>query len=345
MAKRKPKNKRPSMKDVAELAGVSSTTVSFVINQAPNTNIPEETQARVWEAVRKLNYRPNVMARGLRVQKTHTIGFISDEVATTPFAGRMLQGAQDLAWEHNYLLLLINTGGNQEMKQVAVDTLLDRQVDGIIYATMYHRAVHPPENVREVPTVLLDCYTDDAALPSVVPDEMKGGREATEHLLAKGHRRIAYIGDADPVTAQRLRLAGYRQALAAAGASFDDALVRTGTSAPAGGYDCAMELLQLDPWPTALFCFNDRMAMGAYDAVRKLGLRIPDDVAIVGYDNHEIIAGHLHPGLTTMQLPHAAMGRWAVAHLLDLLQAKSASTDQKPVQHMIDCPLIERASV
>jgi LacI family transcriptional regulator len=333
------------MKDVAELAGVSSTTVSFVINQTPNTNIPAETQERVWEAVRELKYRPNVMARGLRVQKTHTIGFISDEVATTPFAGRMLQGAQELAWEHNYLLLLINTGGNQAVKQAAVEMLLDRQVDGIIYATMYHRQVHPPKAVREVPTVLLDCYVDDGSLPSVVPDEVRGGRDATAHLLAKGHRRVGYIGDVTPVAAERLRRQGYQVALEAAGLAYDPSLTEVGPTTPAGGYECAMQLLQGTERPTAFFCFNDRMAMGVYDAARELGLRIPEDLAVVGYDDQEIIAAHLRPSLTTMKLPHAAMGRWAVQYLLGLIHDPEPADQAAPIQQLIECPLIERASV
>ena len=187
------KNKRPSMQDVADMARVSRTTVSFILNRKPEAdNIPQETQERVWAAVDALGYRPNAIARGLRSQRSGTIGFISDEVVTTPFAGRMIQGAQEFAWEHHYLLLLVNTGGNQAVKQAAVNTLLDRQVDGIIYATMYHRAVHPPKNLREVPAVLLDCFVEDRSLPSVVPDEVRGGFEATWHLLEQGHRRIGF---------------------------------------------------------------------------------------------------------------------------------------------------------
>ena len=164
--------KRPSMQDVATLAGVSRTTASFVINNVDGSGIPEETRRRVWDAVKQLGYRPNAIARGLRSAKTSTIGFISDEVATSPFAGEIIHGAQDRAWEDEMLLLLVNTGGNQAMKRVAVETLLQRQVEGIVYATMYHREVHPPEGVRQVPTVLLDCYVADASLPSVVPDEV-----------------------------------------------------------------------------------------------------------------------------------------------------------------------------
>ena len=144
MNKKSSKKKRPSMKDVAQQAGVSRTTVSFVINKVPNANIPQETQDRVWTAVKELGYRPNALARGLRAQHTNTIGFISDVVATTPHANNMIQGAQDLAWEHENIYLLVNIGSSQEMKMTAVNVMLERQVDGIIYATMYHREVHPP---------------------------------------------------------------------------------------------------------------------------------------------------------------------------------------------------------
>ncbi|MBP8947251.1 MAG: LacI family DNA-binding transcriptional regulator [Candidatus Promineofilum sp.] len=339
-----PSKKRPSMQDVAHRAGVSRTTASFVINNVNGAGIPEETRQRVWDAVKELGYRPNAIARGLRSAKTSTIGFISDEVATSPFAGEIIRGAQDRAWEDEMLLLLVNTGGNQAMKRAAVETLLQRQVEGIVYATMYHREVHPPESVRHVPTVLLDCFVADASLPSVVPDEVDGGRRATELLLARGHRRIGFINNFDPVPATLARLEGYKQALAAQGLPFDDRLVVEGESLARGGHDCALELMQRPERPTALFCFNDRMAMGAYDALRKLGLSIPNDVAVVGFDNQEIIAAQLYPALTTMELPHYQMGQWAIGELLRLI-AHGEPADAPPVQHQIACPLIERDSV
>ena len=344
MAKQTPKSKRPSMQDVAELAGVSRTTVSFVINKVPDANIPPETHERVWTAVEELGYRPNAIAQGLRSQQTQTIGFISDEIATTPYAGRLIQGAQDWAWEHNNLLLLVNTGGDQKMKETAINMMLDRQVDGIIYATMYHREAHPPENLREVPAVLLDCYVADKSLPSVVPDEVRGGKDIVEYLISKGHRRIGFACDEADVPAKHGRLHGYKETLAAHDIPFDDRLIHTGESTQSGGYDCAMVLMQQPNPPTALFCYNDRMAMGAYDAVRKLNLTIPDDVAIVGFDNQELIAANLYPSLTTMQLPHYEMGQWAAAHLLQLIQ-DNARSQRPPEQHVMACPLIERESV
>jgi LacI family transcriptional regulator len=346
MTKRTKKSKRPSMKDVARLAGVSQTTVSFVVNNVTDANIAQETQDRVWKAVKKLGYRPNAIARALSAQRTHTIGFISDEVATTPYAGFMIQGAQDLAWQHGNIILLVNTGDNQDMKEASVNIMLDRQVDGIIYATMYHREAHPLEEVRQVPTVLLDCFIADRSLPSIVPDEVAGGREATLHLLKKNHRRIGLILDQADVPAKHGRFQGYKEALSSYQIPFDEKLVHFGDSMPKGGYDATMLLMQQPNKPTAIFCYNDRMAMGAYDALRKLGLSIPEDVAVVGFDNQELIATHLYPSLTTMKLPHYEMGQWAVKHLLELIENQNEAKKQSnpPVQKILTCPLIERAS-
>jgi LacI family transcriptional regulator len=198
-----------------------------------------------------------------------------------------------------------------------------------------------PLGLKQVPTVLLDCYVEDRSLPSVVPDEVQGGRMATEALLQKGHRRIGFINNVDPIPATFGRLEGYKRALAAYHVPFNPSLVHSGKSSAEEGYRCAVELLQLAGRPTALFCFSDQMAMGAYDAIRQLGFSIPTDVAIVGFDNLELIAAHLRPPLTTMELPHYAMGQWAVQHLLNHVDG----TNLDPIQQTIICPLIERASV
>ncbi len=155
------KSNNPSMHDVARLAGVSQTTVSFVVNSVASANIPEETQARVWAAIKELGYRPNAMARSLRSQRSHTIGFLSDEIATTPDAGKIIQGAQDAAWAGDKMLLVINTGSHADIENAAVEMLLERQVEGIVYATMYHRPVTPPPALSQVPVVLLNCYVED----------------------------------------------------------------------------------------------------------------------------------------------------------------------------------------
>ena len=329
-----------TMRDVAKHAGVSQATVSYVINNSARQSIPPETRERVFSAVRKLGYRPNGAARNMRTQRSNYIGFITDEIATTPFAGAIIKGAQDAARTHGQILLLVNTEGVPEVENQAIETLLEQRVTGIVYATMYHRPVAPPANLAEVPAVLLDCFSQDQLVTSVVPDEVGGGRAATEVLLNKGHRRIGFINNIEPIPATLGRLRGYQDALAAHGIAFDPNLVATGPSESRGGYDGTLALWQQPDRPTALFCFNDRVAMGAYDALRKQRLSIPDDVAVIGFDNQEIIAAALHPGLSTMQLPHYQMGQWAINYLFD------EAVEGKPAVHIVlECPYIERESV
>lgn len=333
-----------TMNDVARRAGVSQTTVSFVINENRTVSISDETRERVWQAVAELGYRPNAAAQSLRRSRTNLIGFVTDCIATSPHAGLIFKGAQDVAWASQKILLLVNTEDNLELEHAAVEMMLDRQVEGIIYGTMYHRMVQPPVQMAEVPVVLLDCFDQARTYPSVVPDEVQGGRTATEQLLHAGHRRIGFVNSQSPVPAAIGRLQGYQEALATAGIAFDEALLRAGISDAADGYRCTMELMTQPEPPTALFCFNDRMAMGAYDALRKLGLRIPDDVAVIGFDNQELIAAHLHPGLSTVQLPHYEMGRWAVQTLLAGIEG-GGNIGQSPIQHLMECPYVPRASI
>ena len=336
---RKQKKRNPTMIDVARLAGVSQTTVSFVINGNPY--IPDETKERVMVAIHELGYRPNTVAQSLRTQRSGIIGFVTDEIAITPYAGRIFEGAQDVAWNQGKILLLVNTKNDPKLQAAALDMLMDRRVEGIIYATMYHREVAPPEILWQIPTVLLDCFVNDRSLPSVVPDEVGGAREATSILLRKGHQRVGFINNIDPIPATAARLQGYQDALAAHGIAFDPSLVVCDRSDSEGGYRGAQSLMQLPKPPTALFCFNDRVAMGAYDALRKLGLSIPRDVAVIGFDNQDIIAAHLYPPLSTMELPHYEMGKWATNYLLEHIDPDGMIN---PTQQTLACPYIERAS-
>jgi LacI family transcriptional regulator len=330
-----------TMKDVAWHAGVSQTTVSLVLNNTETPNIPDETRQRILATIAELDYHPNALAQGLRMKRSGILGFVTDVIAITPYAGKIIEGAQDAAWENGKILMLVNTKANPEMESTAIDLLLSRRVEGVIYATMYHHPVVLQAALRDIPIVLLDCFVEDRQLPSVVPDEYGGGFDATRYLLERGYRRVGYINDIHVTPASAGRLEGYRAALAAFGVPFDPDLVCCGVSKQEGGYRCAQQLLQMKNRPQALFCFNDRMAMGAYDAIRKLNLRIPEDIAVIGFDNQELIAAHLYPPLTTMELPHYAMGAWAVQTLGKIL---SGAEQAAPEQHMIACPLIERAS-
>lgn len=335
-------NKKPTIQMIAHLAGVGPGTVSRVLNDHPN--VSENTRAKVLAVIERMDYRPSFSARHMRTQRSQLIGFLNDEVATTPHAGDIIQGAQDMAWNGERFLMVVSTGGKMARAEAAIEALLERDVEGIIYASMYHRAVILPSNVRSVPIVLANCFAEDRSLPSVVPDEFGGGYTATEALLAKGHHRIGFINinSVDPgIPASVGRLAGYRKALTDYGIDYEPAWVRFGFGDPDSGYRLALELMQLANPPSALFCGNDRTAMGAYNALHELGLVIPNDVAIVGFDNQEIIASALRPTLTTVQLPHYEMGRWAVEYLL----SRAAADELKPIQHTLTCDLIERNSL
>lgn len=333
--------KRISIKDVAVRAGVSVTTVSHVLNDVPGKRISDETRSRVRQAADDLSYRPNGMARSLRLQRSHILAMISDEIATTPHAGQIILGAQEAASKRGWLLMLVNSGGDPETERAEIRALQQRQVDGFLYATMYHRVVEVPAELGDSAVTLLDARCDDLRIPSVAPDEAQGGQAATRLLLDQGHHRIGLINNVDDIPATEGRLEGYRRALREAGIEPDDDLVVRGRSEAAGGYLAGLSLLDRSPRPTAIFCFNDRMAMGLYQAAAERGLRIPEDLSVVGFDNQELIADGLRPGLTTVALPHYEMGAWAVETLIRRLE----DPDVAPDQVLLPCPVVERGSV
>jgi LacI family transcriptional regulator len=328
------------MKDVALRAGVSTSTVSLVV-RGKDEAIPERTRQRVLAAVAELGYRPNALAAGLRRRTSETIGFVSDEIATTPHAGAMIQGAQDAAWAAGNVLLVTNTCGDAEVERKAIDAMLERQVDGVVYATMYHRVVIPPAALWEVPSVLLDARSDDLSFSSVAPDEEGGAYAATRLLLDEGHTRIGFVQSEVDIPAARERLSGYQAALLSRSIDFDPNLISFGQAEYTGGQTAGRAILERADRPTALFCFNDRMAAGVAYAARHLGLSIPTDLSLVGFDNEELVAPLIDPPLTTVQLPHNDMGRWAVEHLLELI-ADGAAPRQ---QYRAPCPLVVRESV
>lgn len=333
----KPRAARPTMTDVAKAAGVSQTAVSFVLNRRPDAKIPDETRAKIWKAVAELGYRPNAMAQALRLGKSSLIGLVTDEIATTPYAGLIIRGAQDAAWVSNRILTLVNTDKRQDLELQAVGALLEHQVEGIIFAAMYHHAISLPPIPEDVPIALVNCYCPDRAVACIVPDEEQGGYDATRYLIDHGHRDIAFLNSNHDIPATHGRLAGYKRALLESGLPFRPERVLSVFDMPEGGYQGVQALMQGEDRPSALFCFNDRVAMGAYAALQAMGLRVPADVSVVGFDNQELIAAHLHPTLTTLGLPHYEMGRWGVEALFgNLAPAQCAKAH---------CPLVVRNSV
>lgn len=325
------------MRDVAKAAGVSIATVSHVVNDNPNARIGDAARERVRRAIKELGYRPNALAKTLGTGSSKFIGLVADAIATTPFAGHIIQGAQDEAWKHGYVLLVTNTDGNEGVEAQAITMLLEHKVHGILYSTWFHRAVKTPAALTETNAVLVGCYSEDGAIPAVVPDEVQGGRAATQLLLDAGHRRIAFINTCHPSPAQSGRLQGYRETLEAAGIEYDPTIVVESSSDQEGGYEAAMRVLDHDV--TAVFCHNDRVAMGLYDAARDRALKIPDDLAVVGFDDQEVISAHLRPPLTTVALPHYDLGAAGVRLLLGIDKPGTGSP------HLVTCPPVLRSSV
>jgi LacI family transcriptional regulator len=308
---------RPTLADVAALAGVARSTASYVINGVEDARVGVETRARVLAAVEELGYRPNAAARGLRTQRTHMFGFVSDDIATSPFAGETINGAQDVALAADHLLLIANTGGDDGVQRRAIEAMLDRRIDGLIVAaqSVHEIDVGPLRDVS-APCVLLNCFGNEPRFAEVVPDDERGGSDAAELLLDAGHRRIAFINGEAGQHAAEARMRGFCSALERRGVTPDPALLAHGNWWPDSGYEHTHRLVELAEPPTAIFCGNDRMAVGAFEALKERGLRIPGDVSVLGFDDMEL-AGHLRPALSTLALPHYEMGRWACERLLN----------------------------
>lgn len=326
------------MDDIARRVGVSRTTVSFVLNDRPDVSVSLDTRRRIREAAAELGYRPHAGARALAAQRSGLIGMVT-EIVTSPFGPEMIKGAQDAAWRAGKFLLIAASEGDPELERMAIERLLDQRVEGLIFASSMHAKMSIPPAFEGVPTILVHASHPKGLVPSIIPDEIGGGELATRHLLEAGHRRIGMVNLVRGTLAARGRLDGYVRALTEHGVDYDPQLVVHAGGMADHGYEAAARILDLPKPPTALFCATDRMAMGAYEAIKERGLSIPRDVAVVGFDDQELIAGALRPKLTTVALPFASMGSQAVALLLALIAGKQISSET-----LVDCPLMKRAS-
>jgi LacI family transcriptional regulator len=342
---KKSTQRRPTMTDIAKAAGVSQSTVSLVLNGAVGAKLSEATRRKVHEVAQSLGYQlPVRPAQPEPAADRGLIVYIADEVSTSPHPVVSIDGARDAAWNAGCVLAVFSTHGNAQMEQRVLQALAMPNVLGVIYATVYTRQVTVPPALLKVPSVLLNCYASDHALSSVVPAEVAGGHTATEYLLEAGHRRIGFVNGETWQDAAKDRLKGYRQALATADLLYDERLVRDGDWSSGKGFELTLSLMTEPNPPTAIFCANDLMAIGAIEAIKQLGLRVPEDVSVMGYDDQEI-ARHTHPALTTVVLPNYDLGRWAVETLLQEEQNHSAGAPVRRRTVKLDGPLIERASV
>ncbi|MFI6119367.1 LacI family DNA-binding transcriptional regulator [Streptomyces sp. NPDC051064] len=335
---------RPTSKDVARLAGVSHTAVSFVFNGRAEGNLSAATQDRIRKAAEQLDYRPNAVARGLRRRRTAVIGLVTDHIASSPFAGPLLRGAMETAWNEEHLVLTVDSTGDPVKEEAAVAELLDRRVDGIIYAAMSLHRAHLPQGLDRTFTVLANCLPEEGSRATVIPAERAGGRAAARLLIDAGHRRIALVGGMDDIASSE-RLRGLRDAARGAGLQLrKDWIVRTGGEISAG-YDGALRVLDGAPpqeRPTGIVCYNDRVAAGVLHAAARLGIDVPGELSVVGYDDQEHMAAFLTPPLTTVALPHRAMGETAARLLLDAIAAGSPPAAEVL---RLECPVVGRASV
>ena len=329
------------MVEVAELAGVSQATVSLVLNGVPNARISKATRRRVLEAAETLAYRRG-KAHPVPEGRQRVIGLMLDEVSTTPFAAPFIEGARDEAALQDVTVAMFCTRSDPALEQAAIDLLVSQKTIGIIYASLITRQVSVPEAFAELPLVLLNCYERKLRYPSVVPGDIVGGYVATQALLRAGHRRIAHMTGELFVEAAVDREKGFRQAMAEWNTPVDEALVVQAGWTIRGGRETALALMSQPQPPSAIFCFNDRMAMGCYEAARMLGLSVPTDISIIGFDDEDL-AANMEPPLSTLVLPHDEMARWAVAELLE--SYSGADQDERLQKVKIECELVERGSI
>lgn len=331
------------MTDIAREAGCSQATVSFVINNSPGIRLSDETRCRVLDAAKRLGYSvPTSRSRyEQQVERRHRrIGFIVDQLATSPEAVQAIEGLTQAARIQGDLVFVGQSHNDAEIESALIDAFLEQGVSALVYMTIFTREVDIPLALKslDIPVYLLNCYAAGAGCPAVVPSEIAGGQRATHYLISKGHRRIATITGEVWMEAAQDRLRGYRRALATADIPFDQELVFNGDWSASAGYDATRKILALPQMPTAIFCQNDRMAIGCYEALKEAGLEIPQEMSVVGYDDEEI-ARHLNPKLTTTVLPHRAMGQWVFEQIGEVV------TEDRYLLTKLECPLVERDSV
>lgn len=312
-----------TMKQIAQETGVSISTVSLVLNNRDKGRVKPTIAKTIRQTARRLGYRPNPMARSLRTSKTGMIGFISEEVATTPYAGAIIKGAQDAASASGYVLLTVSTDGRkQEFEQIRA--LRRYGVDGFLYAKMYDQEVNLPAALGSGNTVLVNALESQNKCPCIAPDEYLIGYDATRHLIKSGCSRIAYIGTTQALPAQVDRIRGYRAALSRAGLPENPNLIcKVGFNQEA--QDQVNDLVDHQS-PDGFFCFNDSRSFYVYQACAARGLTIGRDISLVGVDNHPVMAETTAPQLTTVELPHYEMGFWSVRRLLDLIGDQEVSS-------------------
>ena len=309
-----------TIKDVARLSGVSSMTVSRVINGSER--VSPETRQRVEQAVAELGYVPSRLARGLSRQKTGTLALIVPDMAN-PFFTLIVRGAEDVARRADHRIILCDTRSDLTIEREGIEEMIAHRVDGIAIAPVSDRSRSHLRRLAKfgVPFVLIDRTVPGVDCDVVIGDSVGGARRLVDHLISLGHRRIGLIVESDEVSTARDRRQGYMQAIEAAGLPIDPSLIVRATVDPTGGSDGMRRLLALEDRPTAVFTVNNLVALGAIEAVRAHGLEVPDDVALVCFDDIEY-ASRLYPFLTVMAQPAETLGTLGTQLLLERIEGR-----------------------
>ncbi|EWS81349.1 LacI family transcriptional regulator [Brachybacterium phenoliresistens] len=335
------------MRDIAAELGISVSTVSLAVNHKDQGRVNPPLAERIRETADRMGYRPNLHALGLKLNKSHAIALICRTTPDDPFLSAMTGGAQAAATEAGYILITIPVSAAPGAEDEAIETALQRDVDGIIFAADYYRRRSIPEVPDTTPFVFLDCIStgSNPVVTEVIADEVQGSYEATAHLLRAGHTHVGYIGVKDDrYLARHLRERGFREAVREhLGAGASPLIVDAADPSITAGEAAARELLARDAArrPTALFCFSDRTAFGVAQAARAHGLGLPEDLSIVGFDNVEYTSEFFSPRLSTVELPHQQMSAEAVHQLVHRIE----NPREGPQRIKVPCPLILRDSV
>jgi DNA-binding LacI/PurR family transcriptional regulator len=318
-----------TLEEIAKAAGFSVPTVSRALSNSDYPVSPS-TRQHIIEVANAMGYKPNIAARSLRTDQTNTIGILVDDILS-PFTPPIVRGIQDHLKQSEYLSLIVNSDWDPDVEQDAINTLLSRPVDGIIFVEYSHLAVNEALEQSHKPYIFVHRLFGSTIRNSIVPDDYYGATIAVRHLINLGHRRIAYINGPEGWHTSQQRLAGYSDELAAHDLDLDPALMQPGDWEFEGGSAAAKSLLALSEIPTAIFAANDLMALGAICAIQDGGLTVPDDIAIVGYDNRDF-ARIFRPRLTTVSMPVYEMGHTAAELLLKQIEEGRQDADELKVK-------------
>lgn len=316
---------RATQTDIARRAGVSQAMVSYVVNGNTRVSIPDETRRRIEAVMQELGYVPNALARGLRSGQTRTIGLVVPD-NTNPFFAEIARHIENLGFEKGFSVILCNSDYDLVKENAHVDVLLAKQVDGVIFCAS-GGATEARDKLRasKTPVVTIDHDISNLRNETVVIDYRLGGYLATRHLLDQGHRRVGCITGPRTLSSSTERLAGYQDALAEAGLKVDTGLIVPGDFRIQGGEAAALRLLNGRRRPSAIFAFNDLMAIGAIQSARILELKVPADVSVIGFDDIPL-AQAIHPALTTIAQPISEIARLAMEVFLKQTQAGGTGT-------------------